>query len=87
MKAAGVAVLLAACAVPRVRSSLVWALMLRPPAWDSDDRATVLLECTDGTETATFLSGLEESSWNKITTESKVKTEAESNAEKGRKGP
>lgn len=86
MKAAGVPVLLAAWAAPRDRSSLVWALMPRPPAWHSDDKDKVLLECIGGTEREIFLSGLQEGSWNNMTTESRVKTEAGFTAEKGRKG-
>lgn len=63
MKAAGVPVLLAAWAAPRDRSSLVWALMPRPPAWHSDDKDKVLLECIEGTEIEIFLSGLQEGSF------------------------
>lgn len=63
MKAAGVPVLLAAWAVPRDRSSLVWALMPRPPTWGSDDKDKVLLECIEGIETEIFLSGLQEGSF------------------------
>lgn len=86
MKAAGVPVLLAAWAVPRDRSSLVWALMPRPPTWGSDDKDKVLLECIEGIETEIFLSGLQEGSWNNMTTKGRVRTEAGFIAEKGRKG-
>lgn len=84
MKVAGVPVLLAAWAVPRDKSSLVWALMPRAPPWGSEDKAKVLLECIEGTETDIFLSGLQEDSWNKITKEHRVRMEAGFTAEKGR---
>lgn len=74
MKVAGVAVLLAAWAVPRDKSSLVWALMPRAPPWGSEDMAKVLLECREGTDTDSFLSGLQEGSWS-ITGEGAVRRE------------
>lgn len=60
LKVAGVPLLLAVWAVPRDKSSLVWALIPTAAPWGSADRAKVLLECTEGMETEVFFSGLEE---------------------------
>lgn len=71
--------LLAAWAVPRDKSSLVWALM----PWGSEDMAKVLLECREETDTDSFLSGLQEESWNNITGEGTVRRETGFSAGKG----
>lgn len=78
--------LLAAWAVPRDKSSLVWALMPRAPPWGSEDMAKVLLECREETDTDSFLSGLQEESCNNTTGEGTVTRETGFTAEKGREG-